>query len=42
MITKNKKLGGYDIVCPNGALIWIAGSLADAKQELKNESKKTL
>jgi len=40
MITKNKRIGGYDIILPNGVEIWIAGTLAEAKQELRNELRK--
>ena len=34
MITKNKTRGGYDIKY-NGIEVWIAGTLQEAKQELK-------
>ena len=38
MITKNNRIGGYDITY-NGIEVWIAGTLADAKQELKQLKK---
>ena len=39
MIQKNTRLGGYNIYPKPGIEIWIAGTLADAKRELRNELK---
>ena len=35
MITKNKRIGGWDITY-NGVSIWIKGTKGEAEQELKN------